>query len=185
MVSLRALNRYGQCSPIPGAYGLALPHLSLRILIQNNFRARACATIKQKNKPRESAMSTEQLKVPHEMRAVAERSIERAKRAFDTYIRVTQEAVGAVELCVESGQVGAQEVGIRAMHFALRNAVTAFEFAQKIVQAKSISEFIRLLNDYLQSQMQIMSDQVKDLGETLSWTAADSIKDRKSGPLSS
>jgi phasin len=138
-----------------------------------------------KKKRRESAMNTQQFDIPSEMRAVAERSIERAKHAFDTYIRAAQEAVGAVEQRVESGHVDAQEVGKRAMHSALRNAVTTFEFAQKIVQAKSISEFIRLLNDYLQSQMQIMSDQVKDLGETLSWTAADSIKDRKSGPLSS
>ncbi len=130
-------------------------------------------------------MNTQQFEIPSETRAVAERSIERAKHAFDVYIRATQNAAGAIERRVEPGQVGAQEVSKKAMHFALRNAITAFEFAQKIVQAKSIPEFIRLLNDYLQSQMQVLSEQVKDLGETLSWTAADGMKSRKSGPLSS
>ena len=112
--------------------------------------------------------TTPQLEIPSEMRAVAERSIQRAKLAFDNYIRATEGAASMVEERVEASQVGAQEVGKKAMEFALRNAISAFEFAQKIVQAKSIMEFARLLNDFLQSQTQVLSEQVKDLGETLS-----------------
>lgn len=71
------------------------------------------------------------------------------------------------------------------MEFALRNAISAFEFAQKIVQAKSIMEFARLLNDFLQSQTQVLSEQVKDLGETLSKVAMDGLKTSRTGDLSS
>ena len=129
--------------------------------------------------------TTEQFEIPGEMRAVAERSIERAKHAFDGYIRAAQNAGDAIEQRFEAGQVGAQEVGRKTLHCALRSAITAFEFAQKIVQAKSIGEFIRLLNDYLQSQMQILSEQVKDLGEVMSNAASDGVKSRKPGGFAS
>jgi phasin len=137
---------------------------------------------------RESAMITSinpQLEIPSEMRAVAERSIERAKLAFDSYIRVTEEAASMVEEGAAASQTGAQEVGKKAMTFALLNATSAFEFAQKIVQAKNIMEFVRLLNDFLQSQMQVLGEQVKDLGETLSKAAIDSLKTSKTRDLSS
>jgi phasin len=143
---------------------------------------------KQNRVDRESAMitsTTPQLEIPSEMRAVAERSIQRAKLAFDNYIRATEGAASMVEERVEASQVGAQEVGKKAMEFALRNAISAFEFAQKIVQAKSIIEFARLLNDFLQSQTQVLSEQVKDLGEALSKVAMDGLKTSRTGDLSS
>lgn len=127
----------------------------------------------------------EQLEVPGEMRAVAERSIERAKLAFDIYIRAIQQAAAILDERVEASQVGAQDVGKSAMNFALRNAISAFEFAQKIVQAKSITEFIRLLNDFLQAQVRVLNEQVKDLGETLSRAAMEGVKPSQRGGLSS
>ena len=62
------------------------------------------------------------------------------------------------------------------MNFALQNATSAFEFAQRIVHARNVMEVIRLLNDFLQSQMQLLTEQVKEFGETLSKVAMDSMK---------
>lgn len=50
--------------------------------------------------------TTPQLEIPSEMRAVAERSIQRAKLAFDNYIRATEGAASMVEERVEASQVG-------------------------------------------------------------------------------
>ena len=127
--------------------------------------------------------TTPQLQIPIEMRVMAARSIEQAKLAFQNYIRATQEAASTFEQRVEASQVGAQDVNKKAMSFALQNAISVFEFAQKIVHAKSIAEFIRLLNDFLQSQMQVLGEQVKDLGDTLSKAATDSMKGSKKGEL--
>jgi phasin len=127
----------------------------------------------------------QQLEIPGEMRAVAERSIERAKLAIDIYIRAIQQAAAMLDERVEASHVGVQDVGKSAMNFALRNAISAFEFAQRIVQAKSVTEFIRLLNDFLQAQGQVLNEQVKDLGETLSRAAMESMKPTKAGDLSS
>jgi phasin len=159
-----------------------------------HFDPKQCAlaavsqNLKKSSSNRESAMLTsthEQLEVPGEMRAVAERSIERAKLALDIYIRAIQQAAAVLDERVEASQAGVQDVGKSAMNFALRNVISAFEFAQKIVQAKSITEFVRLLNDFLQAQGQVLNAQVKDLGETLSRAAMESMKPTKAGDLSS
>jgi phasin family protein len=63
------------------------------------------------------------------------------------------------------------------MTFAERNVLSAFEFAQKIVQARDIQELIRMQTEFVQSQIQVLSEQVKDLGETATKTAMESVKD--------
>ena len=52
------------------------------------------------------------------------------------------------------------------MSFAERNVLSAFEFAQKIVQAKDIDGFIRMQTEFVQSQIEVLSEQVKELGES-------------------
>ena len=118
--------------------------------------------------------SVTQLEIPHELRIAAARSLEQAKLTFDAYMRVTEEAASMFEKRVEGGQVGTVAVGKKAIDFALQNATAAFEFAQKIAQAKDVPEFVRLLNEFLQAQMKVLSDQVSDLGETLSRVATGS-----------
>ena len=63
------------------------------------------------------------------------------------------------------------------MNFVLHNITLTFEFCQKFVQLKEPAELLRLLNDFIQSQMQILSEQVKNLGLALSKVAMDGMKD--------
>jgi phasin len=120
---------------------------------------------------------TTPFEIPMEIRAVAERSVEQAKLAFTNYIRAAQEAVSTFEQCVKASQVGAQGISKKAMSFAERNVLSAFEFAQKIVQAKDIDELIRMQTEFVRSQIQVLSEQVKDLGETAAKTAKESVKE--------
>lgn len=124
-----------------------------------------------------------QLEVPYELRVAAARSLEQAKLTFDAYMRVTEEAASMFEKRIEGGQVGTKEVGKKAINFALQNATAAFEFAQKIAQAKDVPEFVRLLNEFLQSQTKVLSEQVKDLGDTLGRVAAGSMNVAKKNEL--
>ena len=119
---------------------------------------------------------TRPFEVPKEMRAVAEQSVEQAKLAFSNYLQAAQEAVSTFDQWVKS-QVGAQGLCNKAMNFAQRNVLSAFEFAQKIVQAKDIQELIQTQNEFVQSQMQVLSEQVKDLGEAATKTAKEGMKD--------
>ena len=120
---------------------------------------------------------TRPFEIPKEMRAVAEQSVEQAKLAFNNYLQAAQEAVSTLDQWVKASQVGAQDITKKAMSFAERNVLSAFEFAQKIVQAKDIQELIQTQTEFVQSQMQVLSEQVKDLGEAATKAAMDSLKD--------
>jgi phasin len=125
--------------------------------------------------------TTPPFEIPNEMRAVAERSVEQAKLAFNNYMQAAQEAVSTFEERVKASQVGAQGISKKAMIYAERNVLSAFEFAQKLVQAKDIQELVRMQTEFVQSQMQVLSEQVKDLGETATKTAMGSVKTPSKG----
>jgi phasin len=112
------------------------------------------------------ASPTPQVEIPNEMRAVAERSVEQARLAFNNYMRAAEEAVSTFEERVEASQVGALDISKKAMSFAEHNVLSAFEFAEKIFQANDVQELVRMQTLFVQSQLQVLSEQVKDLGET-------------------
>ncbi|MFL9828527.1 phasin family protein [Rhodoplanes sp. SY1] len=120
--------------------------------------------------------TTPSFEIPSEMRAVAERSVEQAKLAFNNYMQAAQEAVSAFEDRVKASQVGAQGISKKAMNFAERNVISAFDFAQRVVQAKDIQEVVKMQTEFVQTQMQVLTEQLKDLGETATRTAMDSVK---------
>ena len=132
-----------------------------------------------------SASPTPQLGIPNELRAVAELRIEQAKGAFADFMRAAQGAVSALEDRFTASQASANEIGDKAMSFAERNVSSAFELAQKIVQTKDIQELVRMQTEFAQSQMNVLSEQVKDLRETVSKASTDSMKSSIMGGLSS
>ena len=74
--------------------------------------------------------------IPADMLALAEKSVEQAKQAFDIFISAAQHAVSTAETQAATAQAGAKQVGELAMGFAERNIASSFEFAQKLLQAK-------------------------------------------------
>jgi phasin len=120
--------------------------------------------------------NSQPFEIPAEMRAVAERNVEQARVAFNNYIQAAQEAVSSFEQRVAAGQVGAKDVSRKAMSYAERNVAAAFEFAQKLVHAKDIQDVIRIQGEFVQAQMQALSEQAKDLGEAATKAAMETVK---------
>ena len=79
--------------------------------------------------------TTPQLEISKEMRAVAGQSVEHAKETFDKFMQSAKAAVSTFEKRVEASQSGALDISKKAMSFAEQNVLSAFELAQKIVQA--------------------------------------------------
>ena len=111
--------------------------------------------------------------IPAEMRQMAEKSVEQAKKAVDSFMTAAQQAVGAIEERTAAAQASVKDVNRKAMTFAEQNLATSFEFAHKLVQAKDPQEFMRLQSDFVRTQMQTLSQQAKELGEHATRAAAD------------
>jgi phasin len=103
--------------------------------------------------------------IPAEMRAMAEKGVEQAKQAFESLLAATQNAALTAGTQFSSMQTGAKEAGELAMHFAERNVASAFDFAEKLVRAKDPQEVVKLHADYARSQMEVLSEQAKELGQ--------------------
>ena len=98
-------------------------------------------------------------------------------------MRVAQGAVSALEDRFTASEADMNEIGDKAISFAGRNVSSAFDLAEKILQAKDIQELVQMQTEFVQSQMNILSEQVKDMGNTISKASMDSIS--KKGGLSS
>ena len=118
----------------------------------------------------------EQFEIPPEMRAVAEKSVEQAKQAFEGYLAAAHRTVSTLEGQAENARKGAKNVGARAMDFAQKNITSSFEFAQKLVRAKDLQELMALQASYMRTQMQVLAEQAKELGEGATKAAAEVAK---------
>ena len=103
--------------------------------------------------------------IPADMRALAEKSVEQAKQAFDIFISAAQHAVSTAENQAASAQAGAKEVGELAMGFAERNITSSFEFAQRLLQAKDPKDVMALHAEFVKSQIEALSEQGRELGK--------------------
>jgi len=104
--------------------------------------------------------------VPPDMRVLAEQSVEQAKTAFNTFINAAHDAVGRMDAQAKVAQEGARGVSDKAVTYAERNVAAAFDYAQKVVRATSVQDLVKLQTEFVQSQMQALGEQAKDLGET-------------------
>ena len=103
--------------------------------------------------------------VPSDLRALAERSVEQAKEAFEVFISAAQHAVNAAETQAAGARAGAREVGELAMDYAERNIISSLEFAQKLLQVKEPKDVLTLHAEYVQSQVATLSEQAKELSK--------------------
>ena len=116
--------------------------------------------------------------VPNQLRQFAEQSLEQARKAVDGFIIAAQKAVTTAEAQASAAQSGAKDVGQKAMSFAEQNVANSFEFAQRLVRAKDMQEVMALQQEFLQSQMQTLSEQAQHLGSVATKTAMDNMKQK-------
>ena len=110
--------------------------------------------------------SSPPFEIPTEMRQFAEQSVEQAKLAFEKFISAAHDTVNTLEGRAKSAQAGAKDVREKAMAYAEENVGNAFAFAQRVVHAKDMNDLMKLQADYIKSQMQTLTEQAKELGET-------------------
>lgn len=105
--------------------------------------------------------------IPAEVRAFAEKSVEQAKAAFDSFVSAAQQAVSTAETHAATVRTGAKEAGDLAMRLAERNIASSFEFAQRLLQAKDPREVASLHAEYVKSQIAVLTEQAKELSKQM------------------
>jgi phasin len=102
--------------------------------------------------------------MPAEMRAFAERSMEQARTAFDSFVTAAQQAANVAQTQAMNAHSGAREVGALAMQFTERNIASSFEFAQKLMRAKDAADVAAMHSDFVTGQIAALTEQARELG---------------------
>ena len=100
--------------------------------------------------------TTPQLKVPTDMRKMTEQSMQQVSNGYLQFF----------QYALPSKVMGCPELNEKILGYAERNVASAFEFAQRMLHVKDVQSLARLQMEFLQAQMQAMTEQAKDLTET-------------------
>ncbi|MDE1933490.1 phasin family protein [Bradyrhizobium sp.] len=114
--------------------------------------------------------------IPKNMRSMAEAGVEQARKAFERFISGAQAANESLSERTATMGAGAKDVSAMAFSYAEKNVQASLDYAQSLLQAKDLSEVMRLHREYVQSQMRALTEQAGELGHVVSRTAMDATK---------
>ena len=123
-------------------------------------------------------MSKAPFEIPTDMRKMTEQSMEQVRAAINGYLQFLQRAV-------PGDVMGGSELSNKILGYAARNVASAFEFAGRLAQVRDIQALANLQLEFIQAQMQAMTEQAKDLSEAMTKAMMDSLKIPPKGGLSS
>lgn len=112
-------------------------------------------------------MSTPSYEIPTEMRDMAEKSVEQARKAFEGFIGAAQKAVGQADSTATTVQSSARAISDKAVTFTEQNVRSAFDYALKVVRVSDMQELMALQSDYVKSQMTALQEQAKEIGSAV------------------
>src|SRR3954447_17744671 len=115
----------------------------------------------------------DRLEIPKEMRSMAEASFDQARKAFEKFVASAQETAGSIEERGATVRAGARDISAKAISFAEKNVQSSLDYAQSLLQAKDMTEIMRLHGEYVQAQMRGLAEQASEMGQIVSRAAMD------------
>jgi len=114
--------------------------------------------------------------IPKEMRSMAEASFDQARKAFEKFLSSAQATAGSLEQRGVTVRAGARDVSAWALAYAEKNVEASLDHAQSLLQAKDLTEIMRLHSDYVQAQMRSLAEQASEMGQIVGQAAMDAAK---------
>ncbi|MDD7912125.1 MULTISPECIES: phasin family protein [Pseudovibrio] len=114
--------------------------------------------------------------IPEQMRDMADKSLEQAKKAFEDYVSMTHGTLGNIEAAATTAQSEGAELNKQAVAFAEENISSAFDYAQKLCAATSYNELMELNKAFMEKQMQIAGEQARVMSDKTAHAASETAK---------
>jgi phasin len=118
----------------------------------------------------------DRFEIPKEMRSAAEASFEQARKAFEKFVATAQATAGTIEERGATVRAGAKDVGAKAISYAEKNVQASLDYAQSLLQAKDLTDIMRLHGEYVQAQMRSLAEQASEMGQIVSRAAIEAAK---------
>jgi phasin len=114
--------------------------------------------------------------IPKEMRSMAEASFDQARKAFEKLLANAHQTAGSLEEKGATVRAGAKDISSKAFSYAEKNVQASLDYAQSLLQAKDLTEVMRLHSEYVQSQMRSLAEQAAEMGRTVSKASMEAAK---------
>ena len=101
--------------------------------------------------------------------AIVSQNIEQSAKAMQNYLEFVQKGISNTPW-------GKTDLSEKIKNNLEKNIATAFEYAQKLISAKDIQDAVRIQTEFMQTQLQTLNEQAKDLGETATKAITDRFK---------
>jgi len=101
--------------------------------------------------------------MPEPMRQVMKSSIEQARKAFETFIAASQQAMANIDTSSAPASHSMKMLNQKIAEFTKANAEANFDLALKLADAKEMGDVIELQNQHVRQQMDTFAQQLEEL----------------------
>ena len=121
------------------------------------------------------------VEMPAAFREFAERGVAQCKDTYEKMKAAAEEATDVLETTYSTATKGASDYGMKVIETARINTNSAFDFANELIAAKTLSEVIELSSAHARKQFEALTEQSKELTALVQKVATDTAEPMKSG----
>ena len=129
---------------------------------------------------RKAAQEFETLKldttVPESVRALAEKTVNQSREAYERGKEQLEEAIDALERSFDAAGQGATAFNRKLIDLAQRNLNSAFDLAKKLAGDKTLGEILELQSTFIRSQFDVFANQAGEIRALTTKIAADTTE---------
>ena len=111
----------------------------------------------------QSMMGMDPSKMTETFRTMTQKSVEQSKEAYARMKSAADEATKTLESTMENVHQGSLSLSKKAIEAMRSNAEMGFAHLEKLMAAKSFSEVIEMQTSYVRKQIELATDQTKDM----------------------
>ncbi len=102
--------------------------------------------------------------IPAEMRDFAEKSVDQARKAFDSFLGAARRTADTMQGSADLARTNATSISSRGFEYAEQNVNAAFDLAQKLVRSRDVQEAMQHQAEFVRSQFAAIQAQAKEFG---------------------
>lgn len=118
-----------------------------------------------------------------QIRSTAEKGLEQLRSHYATLKSNAETVTDKLEESVAAAHAGTRDFNIKVFEFFRANSNAAFEHAQKLFAAKTVSDAVKLQQDFAKTQIEAVQAHAKELAEMAKKIAADVAEPVKAGAV--
>ena len=102
---------------------------------------------------------SEQAMSPEKIRSMLAENLQKVRKASDEYFQMLEKGLG-------SSQLPIADHAKQVTDFMQRNVAATFDLCDKLINAKDAQDAMRLQTEFFQTQMRVITDQARNMGES-------------------